>query len=349
MEVVFQFAPYGQEFEPRPATLVLDVGLKTVPGVIDHHQPEAEAECAASLVVKHPELVLTHLGEHPDRITLITHRLPDFDAVSAIFLSLKLLELRKVDAAMRKIADYARMVDSATIPKNVELSATPYGLLRALFVNIQKPEEEANLERVQEGLRMLRLLYEQASLGRDIVANRPIFQGIDRYQKAMHRVEDDYFSYLEDLEKAELIQLYLPRSQGGQGLELVDGMAVQNPKSFLLKEWARRDVFNSPLGRGFSFLLTNLGQRRFIIGVDPEAGVNLRGLGRLLNRLEKAKREKLGRPTGERWYEGNCPFFDYRIVDSPQDGPALNHQEILEAVFDYSRRIKSGEVGPEYV
>ncbi|MCR4395686.1 MAG: hypothetical protein NUW07_03015, partial [Candidatus Saccharicenans sp.] len=193
-------------------------------------------------------------------ITIITHRLPDFDAVSAIFLSLKLLELKTVDAAMRRIADYARMVDSATLPKKVELSATPYGLLRALFVNIQKPEEEANLERVQEGLRMMRLLYEQASLGRDIVANRPIFQGIDRYEKAMHRVEDDYFNYLEDLEKAELIQIYLPRSQGGQGSELVDGLVVQNPKSFLLKEWARRDVFNSPLGKGFSFLLTNLGQ-----------------------------------------------------------------------------------------
>ncbi|MGQ9800906.1 MAG: hypothetical protein ACUVRL_04495 [Candidatus Saccharicenans sp.] len=347
MEVVFQFAPYGQEFEPRPATLVLDVGLKTIPGIIDHHQPEAEAECAASLVVKHPELVLSHLGENPDRITIITHRLPDFDAVSAIFLSLKLLELRTVDAAIKKIADYARIVDSATIPKNVELSATPYGLLRALFVNIQKPEEEANLERVQEGLRMLRLLYKQASLGRDIVANRPIFQGIDRYEKAMHRVEDDYFSYLEDLEKAKLIQIYLPRSQPDQGPVLVDGLVVQNPKSFLLKEWARRDVFNSPLGRGFSFLLTNLGQRRFIIGVDPEAGVNLKGLGSLLNRLEKEKREKLGRPAGERWYEGNCPFFDYRIIDSPQDGPSLNHREILEAVFDFSRRIKAGKMGTE--
>lgn len=345
MEVIFQFAPYGQEFEPRPETLVLDVGLKTVPGVIDHHQPEAEAECAASLVVKHPELVLGHLPEPLEKLTIITHRLPDFDAVSSIFLSLKLLEQRRVNPALQKIADYARMVDSATIPKNVELSSTPYALLRALFVAIQKPEEEANLERVQEGLRMLRLLYEQASLGRDLIDCRPLFQGIDRYLKALHRVEDDYFNYLEDLEKAERVQLYLPRSQG-QGLELVDGLVVQNPKSFLLKEWARRDVFNSPLSRGFSFLLTNLGNRRFIIGVDPEAGVNLRGLGSLLNRLEKEKRERLGRPVSERWYEGNCPFFDYRIIDSPQDGPALNHQEVVAAILEFSRRIKTGQERP---
>ena len=345
MEVIFQFAQYGREFEPRPETLVLDVGLKTVPGVIDHHQPEAEAECAASLVVKHPELVLEHLPKPVEKLTIITHRLPDFDAVSSIFLSLKLLELRQVDPAMQKIAAYARMVDSATIPKNVELSSTPYALLRALFVAFQKPEEEANLDRVQEGLRMLRLLYERASLGQDLMDCRQLFQGIDRYLKALHRVEDDYFNYLEDLEKAERVQLYLPSSHG-TGQELVDGLVVQNPKSFLLKEWARRDVFNSPLGRGFSFLLTNLGNRRFIIGVDPEAGVNLRGLGSLLNQLEKEKRERLGRPVSERWYEGNCPFFDYRIIDSPQDGPVLNHQEIVSAVLEFSQQTKIGQERP---
>lgn len=340
METIFQFAPYGQEFSPEPGTIVLDVGMKTAPGVIDHHQPEAEAECAASLVVKHPELVLNHLQKNEDKITIITHRLPDFDAVSAIFLTLKLLENRAVDEAMKKIAEYARMVDSATLPKNIELSATPYALLRAIFVNIQKPEDEANLERVNEGLRLMKLLYEQAMLGRDIVANRPIFQGIDRYEKAMHRVEDDYFDYLEDLEKAEIIKINLPLSNG-QGFKAVDGLVVQNPKSFLLKEWSRRDIFNSPSGKGFSFLLSNFGGKRFIIGVDPEIGVNLRGLGRLLNEKEKQKRERMGRPVSERWYEGNCPFFDYRIIDSPQDGPSLSHQEVMETIFQFSQQFKS--------
>lgn len=340
METIFQFAPYGQEFSPEPRTIVLDVGMKTAPGVIDHHQPEAEAECAASLVVKHSELVLNHLQKNEDKITIITHRLPDFDAVSAIFLTLKLLENRAVDEAMKKIAEYARMVDSATIPKNIELSATPYALLRAIFVNIQKPEDEANLERVNEGLRLMKLLYEQAMLGRDIVANRPIFQGIDRYEKAMHRVEDDYFNYLEDLEKAEIIKINLPLSNG-QGFKAVDGLVVQNPKSFLLKEWSRRDIFNSPSGKGFSFLLSNFGGKRFIIGVDPEIGVNLRGLGRLLNEKEKQKRERMGRPVSERWYEGNCPFFDYRIIDSPQDGPSLSHQEVMETIFQFSQQFKS--------
>jgi hypothetical protein len=340
MEIIFQFAPYGQEFSPSPSTIVLDVGLKTVPGVIDHHQPEAEPECTASLVVKHPELVLEHLKETPEQLTIITHRLPDFDAISAIFLTLKLLELRRVDKAMLKMAEYARMVDSASLPKNIELSSTPYALLRALFTSIQKPEEETNLERVNEGLRMMKLLYEQASLGREIMANRPIFQGIDRYEKAMHRVEDDFFNYLEDLERARKVKLNLPLSTG-PGFKTVDGLLVINPKSFLLKEWCRRDVFNSPLGQGFSFLMSDFGGRRFIIGVDPEAGVNLKGLGALLNQKEKEKREKNKRPLSEKWYEGNCPFFDYRIIDSPQDGPALTHQEVVETIFQFSQEVKN--------
>lgn len=340
MEVNFQFAPYGKEFSPEQGTIVLDVGMKAVPGVIDHHQPESEAECAASLVVKHPELVLNHLRNDEPEITIITHRLPDFDATSAIFLTLKLLETGTVDRAMKKIADYARMVDSATIPKNIELSATPYAVLRALFINIQKPEDEANLERINEGLRMMKLLYEQSSMGKDILSSRPIFQGIDRYEKAMHRVEDDYFNYLEDLEKAEIITVNLPLVDGN-GFNPVDGLLIQNPKSFLLKEWSRRDVLNSPSGKGFSFLLSNYGGRRFIIGVDPEARVNLKGLGSLLNEKEAQKREKTERPATERWYEGNCPFFDYRVIDSPQDGPSLTHQEVRESIFDFSQQFKS--------
>ncbi|MGB9893096.1 MAG: hypothetical protein ACPLRA_01690 [Candidatus Saccharicenans sp.] len=339
MEIIFQFVPYGQEIFPAPETIALDVGLKTVPGVIDHHQPEAEPECTASLLIKHPELVLEHIRDQTEKIKIITHRLPDFDAITAIFLTLKLLEIKAVNPAMKKLAEYARMVDSATLPKTIDLSATPYALLRAIFVSIQKPEDEANLERVQEGLRMMKLLYQEASLGREIIANQPIFKGIDRYEKAKHRVEDDYFNYLEDLERAELIQIYLPLTQAS-GSKLVDGLVVENPKSFLLKEWSRRDVFNSPLSKGFSFLLTNLGGKRFILAVDPEAGVNLKGLGTLLNQKEKQKREISGRPVSEGWYEGNCPFFDYRIIDSPQDGPALSHQEIMEAIFQFSRQLK---------
>jgi hypothetical protein len=155
MEVTYDFVAYGENLEPQPETVVLDVGMKTVPGVIDHHHPQAEPECTASLVVKYPHLVLDHV-KMAENLRLVTHRLPDFDALSSIFLTLKLLELGRVDAAMEKIGRYAKLVDSASLPKNIDLAATPYSILRALFSGAKKEEAELNRERASEGTKFMR-------------------------------------------------------------------------------------------------------------------------------------------------------------------------------------------------
>jgi hypothetical protein len=77
-----------------------------------------------------------------------------------------------------------------------------------------------------------------------------------------------------------------------------------------------------------------------ILGVDPEKGVNLRGLGTLLNEKENEKRKAAEKPFTFRWYEGNCPFFNYRIIDSPQDGTLLSHQEIVETIIAFSQHLE---------
>jgi len=105
--------------------------------------------------------------------------------------------------------------------------------------------------------------------------------------------------------------------------------------SFLLKEWARRDNRHATMAEGFAFLMTNFGNRRFILGVDPAHGIHLKGLGSLLNQGEEAKRAACGKSVASRWYEGNCPFFNYRIIDSPQDGTLLSHEEIVEILFAF--------------
>jgi hypothetical protein len=38
-----------------------------------------------------------------------------------------------------------------------------------------------------------------------------------------------------------------------------------------------------------------------------------------------------------RWYDGNCPFFNYRIIDSPQDGTSLNPADIVDCLLTFSR------------
>jgi len=346
MEVLYQFVNYGEDLNPEKNTLVLDVGMKTVPGVIDHHHPKAEPECTASLIAKHPSLVLDHIkreenekkeGE-PGKLRIITHRLPDFDSVSSIFLALKLIETGKFDSSMEKIAQYARMVDSASLPKEIDLSSTPYSILRALFSRIRKGEEGINLERMREGLKFMNFLYTKSEEGYEILQNRVLFSGIERYERAMRKVEDDYFNYLSDLHRSQKTSLYLP-SSSGYGKKKVDALIVKNPSSFLLKEWARRDRENPPLGEGFTLLITIFGNKRYIIGVDPEKGVNLKGFGALLNEREAEKRKASGRALDFRWYDGNCPFFNFRIVDSPQDGTSLTHEEIIDTLFFFSQSL----------
>ena len=198
--------------------------------------------------------------------------------------------------------------------------------------------EPINLERVKEGIKFINFLYQKAREGHEITENSLIFSGIDRYEKAMMKIRDDYFNYISDLKSNQKIIITLPLSNG-KGVKKVDGLIVRNPKSFLLKEWAKRDFRNTVFKKGFSFLMTNFWNKRYILGVDPESGTYLKGLGDLLNEKEEKKREKLGKSSNSKWYDGNCPFFNFRIIDSPRGGTVLNHQEILETLFDFSKKL----------
>jgi len=344
MEVVYQFVKYGEDLKPEKNTLALDVGMKTMPGVIDHHHPEAEPECTASLIAKHPHLVLDHINKdeiaakegESSKLRIITHRFPDFDAASSAFLALKLIENGKFDSSMEKIASYTKLVDSASLPDEIDLSCTPYSILRALFTRIRKSEEETNLERMKEGLKFMNFLYSKSEEGYEIFQNRVLFSGVERYENAMRKTDGDYFNYFSDLHRGYIISLYLPATSGHEKKK-VDGLIIKNPRSFLSKEWARRDRENSPLGEGFTLLMTNFGNNRYILGVDPRKGVNLKGLGALLNERENEKRKALGREFDMLWYDGNCPFFNFRIVDSPQDMTSLSHEEIMDTLLHFGR------------
>jgi len=340
MDIIYRFVNYGEPLAPEKDTIALDVGMDMKPGVIDHHHPQAEAECTASLIIKYPGLVLDHLRSGgrpvPASLTVITHRMPDFDAVSSIFLSLKLLETGRINDPLAQIGRYARVADSASFPKSIDLAATPYAILRALFGGIRRPEEEANRGRVAEGLRLMKFLYARAEEGQDIFENRRLYAGIERYERAMRRIEDDYFRYLEDLGRVRVLRLCLPLMTG-RGRREVDGLAVANPRCFLFKEWARRDTTHSALGRGFSLVISGFGADRFILGVDGEEGVNFKGLAPRLDEREETKRSSLQRPPSPGWYDGNCAFFGQRIVVSPRDGTVLNQEEILEVLLDYGR------------
>ncbi len=336
----FLFADYGTPFETAAGRLVLDVGMRLAPGVLDHHHHGSGPDCAASLVLKHPELVLDHIrpgGREPEgTVTFVTHRLPDFDALAAIFLARRLIEEGAVDPAMRALADYALIVDSSTLPRGLDLAATPYGVLRALFAGAKKSEDEINRDRVEAGLKFMRHLHARAAEGASLMENPGLFRGLDAYERAVRKVGEDHQNYLADAARSPRFRITLPVLDG-PGERTVDGMMVDGPRCFLLKEWARRDAVYAPGGRGFSFVMCRIGENGFIIGVDPAAGVCLRGLGPILDGLEKARRAALGLPPGPPWFVGDNAFFRQRIVDSPRDGSVLEAAAVARAVREFGR------------
>jgi hypothetical protein len=237
---------------------------------------------------------------------------------------------------MEKIAAYTKLVDSASLPKDWDLPSTPYAILRALFLKIRKRNNEAYVARIRTGLRFFNFLYTSSNKGYDIVQNRSLFAGIDRYELAIKKAEEDYFEYLYDLERCQTLSLSLPLASS-MGKKKVDGLIVRNPRSYLFKDWARRDNSHSTLKQGFSFLMTNFGNTRYILGVDPAMGITLKGLGDMLNKKEADRRKREDRPFTERWYEGNCPLFNFRIIDSPQDVSSLSHQEVVDTILEFSQ------------
>lgn len=335
LRIEYKFADYGTPFETTPGQIVLDVGMGLAPGVLDHHHPGSGADCAASLVVKHPDLVLDHVrpgGREPEGgLIFVTHRLPDFDALASIFLARRLIEQGEIDPAMRDLAAYTLTVDSSTLPRDLDLAATPYGVLRALFAGAKGDEDEIHRNRIETGLKFMRHLHARAAEGAALMENPDLFRGLDAYEKAVRKVGEDHQNYLADAARSARFRITLPVLEG-PGLRTVDGLSVDNPRCFLLKEWARRDAIYAPGGRGFSFVMSRHGEDRFIIGVDPAAGVCLRGLGGIIDGLEHSARTRLGRPLGPPWFEGDNAFFRQRIVDSPRDGSVLSAAEVDRAV-----------------
>ncbi len=341
----FEFVDYGEELFPQEGTIIVDVGKKLEEGILDHHQPDAENECAATLVVKHPELILNHL-KGGKSFRLITHRYPDFDAVSSAFLVEKVVERGKVTNSMKKIAEYAKVVDSSNLPPSIPLEDTPYAVLYSMFhqINYDRGTNQKNKvdfigeKRMKIGFELLTRLEELAERGEDIFTAMRLMSGYRDYERARKNIFEDYKNYLTDTMRASTGEIEL-LTNDGKALKKVDYFFIINPSSYLLKDWIKRDYTNSPSKRGFSLLMSSLYPGNFIIATSPSSGTYLKGLGEILNRVEREKREEAKKPVAE-WYKGDSPFFNYRIVASPSDGTVLTKEEVISCFKEYLEAIK---------
>jgi len=356
------FVGHGDVVEPQPGVVALEVGNRTVPGVIDHHQGDAAKECTASLIYRYPHLVLDHEGiEDIRNVTIVMHELSDFDTIASAYFTQHLIEKGVLPTGSRELSEYTKLVDAAMLPRTDRPWDTPYGVLQGIFEKNcryckQKgiSREVSDRYRLQRGIYLMEYLCLKIAEG--LTLDHPdLFQDEYPFERERKLIKEDYALYVEDRDKAEKSLIVLPRT-GDQGEKEVDLLLIKNPKSILFREWARGDRKHRQKGEGFTMLMVNYGHKRYIISVDPVAGVTLKGLGAALEKAETEKRKQLGkeRPIEPRrpgydnsdpWYDGRAPIFNYTIVDTPRDGTVLTEKEIREIV----ENVKEWRSGVSYL
>ena len=333
------FVPMGFVASSERGVVYLDTGNDAQPGIIDHHFEHRRADSACESLVKHPELLLTHVsGLPPSQIEFRLHTQPDFDCVATLYAAHELLAQQPRHDLLQRLAEYTSKVDRACLPHPEWLNVSLYGMFRAhqLLASRHNGATCTDLHRVEYGLRVIdaaMFLMEAAPQEGDFAS---IFRFAPEWFGEERRLlEDDLATYHEDV--ALRSHTYAARVNGMS--EPVVGIWLDHPRSLFFRVWGWNDP-KAPNGRGYPFLAIDFsmpGKARYVIGVSPESGTNVNGLGQLLERHETEKRERLGkqRPihpirypadNSDPWYFGQG--HNYALVDSPGQGTILTAAEV---------------------
>ena len=194
-----------------------------------------------------------------------------------------------------------------------------------------------------------------AGAGIDAVAGRPaaasgnslydpaLFAGPHPFQAEEQAVRDDYQRYLADLAEGRVRTLAIPAQDGGDPRP-VSLLTVRDPSQRPVQGLgAARPAARARPGRGFVMTSVQYGNERFVISVDPAAGVWLKGLGAALDQAETIKRRRTGPGTHR---PGAAPastmptpgtmaalaLYNYTIVDAPRAGTVLTAAEVAAIV-----------------
>ena len=345
----------------------LDVGNALRTGVIDHHQIASETDCSTGLVPRHQKLVSDAVNSEGDAdVVIVLHQHPDLDCLGAAYLATHILTTGKLPAGTQKLVDYVARVDQGYLTMTVRNPYTLYPAYSRLLEKAHKCEcvtcdQERWSSCMADGFTVIDYVLQQS------IEQQCELLEIDAYNCPALFTDVDRKSLLDDehLYEAKLADpatvarsgiLTLPTQLGetvdAETLLVRDVQGIGDADSCVFfKVWARSDEHHAPTHKGFCALSvfmpeTTTTNRRCIISVRPEDGVNLSGLGARLDREESNKRisvngvddrtinaEDGSRLPSRPGYENADPWYDgrghgYTIVDSPRSGTILTADEI---------------------
>ena len=208
----FEFSHNTSRREPVPNQVCVDFGQQRCPGVIDHHQGTGESSCAAKELINHPELIRDHLlgpwlkdGSlipNPPVITwaLLTHANPDWDAVLASYIAVRIAEDGVVVESIRNLVPEALAWDQGREDFDPNLKTISPALLYA----IEQSDLAEDHEKMAFGFRLLDYLQTCAddpaiSLSYE---RRELYEDHVEFGNVVRKLESDSDKYLLDVKKA---------------------------------------------------------------------------------------------------------------------------------------------------
>jgi len=332
------FVPMGFVAFPERGVVYLDTGNSDKPGIVDHHFEGCAANSACELLLQKPKLLLEHVsGLAPSQIEFRLHTTPDPDCAATLYAAQELLKKTPRKQLLWKLAEYVSKIDQARIPHPEWMCDSLYGVFKAHQLLAIKHDDKKSTDAhlLEAGLRVLDaamfLMQEHLEDGNfaSIFRFRPSW-----FAEEKKLLQDDLRRYQEDLK----LRSHTYRAHVNGIAEPVTGLWLDHPQSVFFRIWGWNDT-NTPDGQGYPFLVVDFsqpGKKRFVIGVNPESGLNLYGLGQLLEKHEADKRKKLGkeRPIYPIRHpaDNSDPWqgHGYAVIDSPGQGTVLNAEEVQQ-------------------
>jgi hypothetical protein len=333
------FVPMGFMARPEEGIVYLDSGNTVAPGILDHRTENAGARSACELLIKHPELLLDHVRENPpSHLEFRFHDPPDLDCAAAFYIACELMDVQPRMAILEKLAAYLNLVNYARIPSPEKLADSLYGIYKAHVMRIGQQYRGTipNSVLLEASVRVV----DAAVYLMDEQVKNADFASIFQFRQTWFTEEKQLIShdkaqYQKDVKSC--CQTYTARVNGIA--EPIIGLWLDHPKSLLFRIWAWNDP-EAPGGQGYQFIgidFSSHEKKRFVIGVNPESGTNIFGLGQILEEQETLKRKRLGqeRPSNAVGYAADAPdpwYFgqghNYTVIDSPDQGTVLTAAEV---------------------
>jgi len=333
-----------EKARPRAGSLLLGMGGRIVPGVVDRAADRCGSASIAARILREPYLVLDAFrgAARVQHAALELPRPPGFDEIVSAYFAQELIEHGVLPRGARELAEYLERVALLLLPDTPEPWNTPWGLVAGLFDRNRiygTLPEEGDLYALKRGIYLAEFLCTLVAEGADLLD--PELLGDDHpFEREGERVREEDPSRLEaDLARAVRGTVRLPTRSTGRR-KPVRYIALEAPRSVALWAWARQYAAGGDRRRRPGLLLvTRSGSRPPLLSLDPESGATLEPLRANLEHAEAEAGERQDRDRpGSGWIALALAGLPGVALEGPARGSALTPDEILAALERRLRR-----------